>query len=98
MSTTTIRLPEELQTRVAAAAKRAGTVVRPAKAGVFSRSRWSKVDLITGKSGKWVEGGREADGLVVAIKRSNVRGAKVPCCIVISLTQERQGRNDKNVR
>lgn len=73
MSTTTIRLPEELQTRVAAAAKRAGTVVRPAKAGVFSRSRWSKVDLITGKSGKWVEGGRESDGFVVCAEQRVVQ-------------------------
>jgi hypothetical protein len=35
---------------------------------------------ITGNTGKLAEGERVAEGLVVAVKRSNVRGAKRPCC------------------
>jgi hypothetical protein len=33
------------------------------------------------KSGKSIEGERVADGLGVAVKRSNARGAKEPCCL-----------------
>jgi hypothetical protein len=36
---------------------------------------------ITGKPGKSAEDERVAEGLVVAEKRSNVRGAKEPCCV-----------------
>jgi hypothetical protein len=42
------------------------------------RNRRSKVDPITGEPGKWIEGEREADGLVVAMKRRNGCGAKEP--------------------
>ena len=34
---------------------------------------------ITGNTGKWVDGERDSAGFVVAMKRSNVRGAKGPC-------------------
>lgn len=44
------------------------------------RNHWSKVDTITVNSGKWIEGERVADGFVRAMNRSNVRGAKEPCC------------------
>jgi len=44
------------------------------------RNHWSKVYPITGNTGKWVEGERVVDGCVVAGMRSNVRGAKAPCC------------------
>ena len=47
---------------------------------VPGRNLWSKVDSITVNSGKWIEGERVADGFVVAMNRSNVRGAKEPCC------------------
>ena len=40
-----------------------------------------KVDRITGATGKSIEGERVAVGSVVAMKRSNVRGAKGPCCL-----------------
>jgi hypothetical protein len=38
-----------------------------------------------------VEGERVADGLIVAKKRSNVRGAKGPCCLQFSETQGGKG-------
>jgi hypothetical protein len=47
---------------------------------VPARNRRSKVDRITGSTGKSIDGERVADGSVVARKRSNVRGAKGPCC------------------
>jgi hypothetical protein len=36
---------------------------------------------ITGDTGKSVEDERVSDGLIVAEKRSNFRGAKEPCCL-----------------
>jgi hypothetical protein len=36
---------------------------------------------ITGNTGKAVDGERDSAGSVVARKRSNVRGAKRPCCL-----------------
>lgn len=48
-----------------------------------ARNRWSKVDRITGETGKSVEGGRESEGHIVVGKRGNARGAKVPCCSTI---------------
>ncbi len=47
---------------------------------VPGRNFWSKVDSITVNSGKWIKGERVADGFVRAMNRSNVRGAKEPCC------------------
>jgi phosphate starvation-inducible membrane PsiE len=46
-----------------------------------ARNRRSRVDRITGATGKSIEGERVAVGSVVATKRSNVRGAKGPCCL-----------------
>ncbi len=40
--------------------------------------RRSQVRPITSVPGKWVEGERVEDGLVVAEKRGNARGAKEP--------------------
>src|SRR6266496_2589738 len=48
---------------------------------VPGRNHRSKVDRITGATGKTIEGGRVADGSAVAMKQSNVRGAKGPCCL-----------------
>ena len=48
---------------------------------VPERNHRSKVDRITGTTGKAIEGERVADGSVVAMKRRNVRGAKGPCCL-----------------
>ena len=45
------------------------------------RNHRSKVDRITGQTGKSIEGERVADGSVVATKRGNARGAKGPCCL-----------------
>ena len=39
----------------------------------------SKVDLITGDTGKWADSERVTDGLVVAKKAGNSAGAKEPC-------------------
>jgi hypothetical protein len=47
---------------------------------VPARKGGSWVGRITGKTGKSADDERVADGLVVASKRSNVRGAKGPCC------------------
>jgi hypothetical protein len=40
-----------------------------------------QIDLITGITGKEAEDERESEGSVVAMKRSNVRGAKGPYCV-----------------
>ena len=48
---------------------------------VPARNHRSKVDRITGATGKSIDGERVADGSAVAMKRSNVRGAKGPCCL-----------------
>ena len=46
-----------------------------------ARNRWSKVDPITGDTGKRAEGERVADGSVLAMKPGNAGGAKGPCCL-----------------
>jgi len=51
---------------------------------VPARNHRSKVDRITGATGKSIDGERVADGSAVAMKRSNVRGAKGPLLFVIS--------------
>lgn len=61
-----------------------GTVTRTCQATgeallVPARNCRSKVGRITGDTGKSVEDERVAAGSVVAMKRSNVRGAKGPC-------------------
>ena len=48
---------------------------RPAVKGGGARSH------ITGDNGKLAEDERELEGSIVARKRSNVRGAKGPCCL-----------------
>ena len=40
---------------------------------------------ITGDTGKSVDGERDSAGSVVVRKRSNVRGAKRPCCLYFAL-------------
>jgi len=45
------------------------------------RNHRSKVDRITGTTGKSIEVERVADGSAVARSRSNDRGAKGPCCL-----------------
>jgi hypothetical protein len=50
----------------------------------FSAHCWEqrkKVGRITGSTGKAIEVERESDGLIVAMKRSNARGAKGPWCV-----------------
>ena len=51
---------------------------------------------ITGEPGKTAEDERVAEGLAVAAKRSNVRGAKGPCCSSFLQQHGRQGRYDKD--
>jgi hypothetical protein len=53
------------------------------------------VNRITGEPRKSVEDERVADGLIVARKRSNVRGAKGPCCLQFSETQGGKGELTK---
>ncbi len=48
---------------------------------VPARNRRSRVDRITGLTGKSIEGERVTDGFVVALRRGNARGAKEPCCL-----------------
>jgi hypothetical protein len=62
---------------------------------VPSRNRRSKVDRITGDPGKSIEDETVAAGSVVAVKRSNFRGAKGPYCTSCFRQHERQGCNDK---
>src|SRR5437899_7283926 len=64
---------------------------------VPTRNRWSKVGRITGDPGKSAEDERVADGSVLAMKRSNVRGAKGPCHLQRLQPRGRQGRDDKGV-
>src|SRR5262245_19998399 len=45
------------------------------------RNHRIKVGRITGSTGKSIEGERVAVGSVVSRKRSNVRGARGPCCL-----------------
>src|SRR5262249_4021700 len=49
---------------------------------VPTRKGGSWVGRITGNTGKSVDDERVADGLVVALKRRNGRGAKEPCCSI----------------
>jgi hypothetical protein len=58
---------------------------------VPSRNRWSKVDRITGKTGKTTEGETVAARPVVAEKRGNARGAKGPYCTGSLYQEGRQG-------
>jgi hypothetical protein len=48
---------------------------------VPGRNHRSKVDRITGSTGKSIEGERVAAGSAVATKRGNARGAMGPCCL-----------------
>src|ERR1700687_3487530 len=58
---------------------------------VPARNRRSKVGRITGETGKSAEDERVAAGSVVAMKRSNVRGAKWPCHLQCLQHRGRQG-------
>src|SRR5262245_21798628 len=51
---------------------------------------------ITGSTGKSADDERVAEGLVVAGKRRNGRGAKGPCCSSFFRQHGRQGRDDKD--
>ena len=48
---------------------------------VPARNHRSRVDRITGSTGKSIEGERVTDGFAVAVRRGNARGAKEPCCL-----------------
>src|SRR5262249_35946889 len=63
---------------------------------VPTRKGGSWVGRITGNTGKSADDERVTDGLVVATKRSNVRGAKGPCCSTFFRQHGRQGRDDKD--
>src|SRR5882672_560048 len=78
------------------------TVTRTCKATgeallVPARNRRSRVGRITGETGKSAEDERVAAGSVVAMKRSNVCGAKGPCHLQCLQHRGRQGRDDKGV-
>src|SRR6516225_7577480 len=57
--------------------------------------RLSRVGHITGETGKVADGETVADGLVVAENRSNVRGAKEPCCNAVPVAVGEAGAHDK---
>src|SRR5271165_3024478 len=61
------------------------------------RNHRSRVDRITGSTGKSIEGERVTDGFEVALKRGNSPGAKEPFCLRSLRPQGRQGRDDKGV-
>jgi hypothetical protein len=65
---------------------------------VPSRNRWRRVGHITGYTGKVADGETVVDGLVVAENRSNVRGAKEPCCNAVPVAVGEAGAHDKNAR
>src|SRR3954453_4384898 len=67
---------------------------KPSSSRCESCGSW--VGRITGTTGKSADDERVADGLVVAAKRSNVRGAKEPCCSSFFQQHGRQGRDDKD--
>jgi hypothetical protein len=76
---------------------RGSTVTRTCQATgetvlVPPRNRWSRVGHITGETGKVADDETVEDGLVVAKNRSNVRGAKEPCCNATPVAEGRQGR------
>src|SRR6266852_8205893 len=56
----------------------------------------AKRSRITAKTGSRWKGERVAAGSVVAVKRSNVRGVKRPCCLCWLQQQGRQGGDDKD--
>ena len=64
---------------------------------VPSRNRWSRVGHITGYTGKVADGETVVDGLVVAENRSNVRGAKEPCCNAVPVAVGEAGAHDKTL-
>ena len=59
---------------------------------VPGRNRRSKVGRITGNTGKAAEDEKVAAGSVVAMKRSNVRGAKGPCHL--RCLQHKEGKDE----
>src|SRR5215471_14782758 len=59
------------------------------------RNRWSRVGHITGETGEVADGETVAEGLVVAENRSNVRGAKEPCCQAVPRAVGEAGAPDK---
>jgi hypothetical protein len=63
---------------------------------VPTRKGGSWVSRITGNTGKSADDERVAEGLVVAWKRRNGRGAKEPCCSTFFQLPGRQGRDDKD--
>jgi hypothetical protein len=75
---------------------RGSTVTRTCRATgetvlVPARNRWSKVDRITGATGKAVEGETVAARPIVAKKQGNACGAKGPCCTTSLIQYGRQG-------
>src|SRR6516162_412487 len=63
---------------------------------VPTRKGGSWVGRITGNTGKSADDERVTDGLAVAWRRSNVRGAKEPCCSTFFQQHGRQRRDDKD--
>ena len=80
---------------IAATDRSGGTLWRGSSDSTMTRMHWAtgeallalfeksaeKGTRITGNTGKSGTGERVTDGSVVAEKRSNVRGAKGPCCL-----------------
>ena len=66
---------------VLGAARRQGHAKQLEKPSSSRREIGGAGSRITGGTGKSVEGERDSAGSVVARNRSNVRGAKGPCCL-----------------
>jgi len=63
---------------------------------VPARNHRSKVDRITGLTGKSIDGERVADGSAVALKRSNVRGVHGPIQIATRVRLKSPPESDPN--
>ena len=66
---------------VEATARWQGHAKQLEKPSSFRREIGGAESRITGDTGKSVEDERVLEGLIVAEKRSNFRGAKEPCCL-----------------
>ena len=72
---------------VLATARCQGHIKQLEKPSSSRREIGGAANRITGEPRKSVEGERVSEGLIVAAKRSNVRGAKEPCCLVTAPTK-----------
>jgi hypothetical protein len=81
LSSSTINLRLAAVRRLAYEAADTGLLSPELAAGIRRVKGAKRVGVGLGNTGKSVDGERDSAGSVVARKRSNVRGAKRPCCL-----------------